>query len=127
LDIDKYPQYPSRYEVSNVLAVAATDPSDRLAPFSNWGKQFVHLGAPGVSILSTVPGNRLTFYNGTSMAAPYVSGCAALLKARMPGLKGTELKNMLVQAGDPVPGLDGRLSSGRRLNCGKAVDSLDAR
>ena len=121
LDIDQYPQYPSRFQVANVIAVAATDPSDRLAPFSNWGKQFVHLGAPGVSILSTLPGNKLTFYNGTSMAAPFVTGCAALIKARNPAMKGTELKAALMQSGDPVAGLDGRISSGRRLNCGKAV------
>lgn len=120
-DNDKFPQYPSSYQVPNVLAVAATAPEDQLAAFSNWGKKSVHLAAPGVSILSTVPGNRLTFFNGTSMASPHVTGCAALLKARTPSLAGTEVKAALLSAGDPVPGLDGRLSSGRRLNCGRAV------
>jgi len=126
LDIDQYPQYPSRFQVPNVIAVAASDPTDHLASFSNWGKQFVHLAAPGVAILSTVPDNKLTFYNGTSMAAPYVTGCAALLKGQKPSLKGAELKEALIQAGDLAPGLDGKLSSGRRLNCGKALAALRA-
>jgi len=123
LDMDQYPQYPAGFQEANVLAVAATDSSDRMAPFSNWGKQLVHLAAPGVSILSTVPGNKLTFYNGTSMAAPYAAGCAALLKAQNSSLRGPELKEALLSAGDPVAGLDGRVSSGRRLNCGNAVRS----
>ncbi len=121
LDIDQFPQYPSRFQVPNVLAVGASDPTDHLASFSNWGKQFVHLAAPGVSILSTLPGNKVTFYNGTSMAAPYVAGCAALLKAQRPASSGTELKAALMQSGDVVAGLDGRVNSGRRLNCGKAL------
>jgi subtilisin family serine protease len=124
LDSDPYPQYPSGFPGPNVLAIAATDPDDRLAVFSNWGLKTVHLGAPGVSILSTTPGNRLTFYNGTSMAAPFVSGCAALLKSQAPALKGAELKERLLQAGDPVAALDGRIMSGRRLNCGKAVGGM---
>jgi subtilisin family serine protease len=127
LEMDRYPQYPAGFQEANVLAIAATDSSDRLAPFSNWGKQSVHLAAPGVSILSTVPGNKLTFYNGTSMAAPYAAGCAALLKAQNASLGGAELKQALLTAGDPVEGLEGRVSSGRRLNCGKAVGRLEAR
>ena len=123
LDTDRNPQYPAGYPVPNMLSIAATDSNDRLAVFSNWGKQNVHLAAPGVSILSTIPGNRLTFFNGTSMAAPHVTGCAALLKARTPSLSGAELKAAILRSGDVVPSLDGRLSSGRRLNCGKAVRS----
>ena len=120
IDMDRYRQYPAGFQLSNVLAVAATDSNDHLAAFSNWGKG-LHLAAPGVSILSTVPGNRLAFFNGTSMAAPYVAGCAALLKARSPSLRGPELKEALVSSGDPVAALEGKLQSGRRLNCGKAL------
>jgi len=54
---DSSPHYPSSYAAPNVIAVAALDNRDNLAYFSNYGLTTVHLGAPGVSILSTTPGN----------------------------------------------------------------------
>lgn len=68
--------YPARY--SNVIAVAATDSSNTRAGFSNYGPE-VDLSAPGVSIYSTALGGYM-YRNGTSMAAPYVSGLAAILR-----------------------------------------------
>jgi subtilisin family serine protease len=52
---DATPFYPAGYEGPNVIAVAATDASDTLAVFSNFGRNTVQLGAPGVGIYSTVP------------------------------------------------------------------------
>jgi subtilisin family serine protease len=63
---DVNPFYPSNYEVPNVLAVAATDRNDAKASFSSYGLTSVDLGAPGVSTLSTVPGNDYGSKNGTS-------------------------------------------------------------
>ena len=51
--------------------MAATDEYDQLASFSNYGVQTVHIAAPGVSILSTLPGNSFGSLSGTSMACPY--------------------------------------------------------
>ena len=50
---DQTPSYPANYDLPNIIAVAATDSSDRLASFSNFGKSKVHVAAPGVSIFST--------------------------------------------------------------------------
>ncbi|MDH4239042.1 MAG: S8 family serine peptidase, partial [Phycisphaerae bacterium] len=61
VDNDSQPHYPSSYDVSNVIAVAATDDDDALASFSNYGAESVDVGAPGVSILSTVPTFRILF------------------------------------------------------------------
>ncbi|MFJ7078890.1 type VII secretion-associated serine protease mycosin [Streptomyces sp. NPDC098781] len=73
--------YPASYE--GVLAVAASDRNDERAFFSQAG-DFVDVAAPGVGMVSTVPKNGQCTADGTSFAAPYVAGVAALLKAKHP-------------------------------------------
>jgi thermitase len=72
------PRYPAAY--SNVIAVAATNQDDQRASFSNYGS-WVDVAAPGVGILSTVPGGYRSF-SGTSVAAPHVSALAGLLASQ---------------------------------------------
>jgi subtilisin family serine protease len=54
-DNDRNPSYPASYGLPNIIAVAATDENDNLASFSNYGRQSVHIAAPGTDILSTYP------------------------------------------------------------------------
>ena len=61
-----------------VIAVSATAQDDTKAPFSNYGAK-VELSAPGVAVMSTVPGGGYGLMSGTSQAAPHVSGVAALI------------------------------------------------
>jgi subtilisin family serine protease len=119
-DNDASPTYPSSYLVSNVVSVAATDHLDQLAYFSCYGKQSVHVSAPGVNILSTLPGG-YGWCSGTSMATPFVSGTAALLLSAYPGISVAELKNRLIWSGDILPELEGKTLTGRRLNAYKAL------
>jgi subtilisin family serine protease/PKD repeat protein len=129
-DNDAFPNYPSNYDVANVLAVAATDHLDAKASFSSYGAATVDLGAPGVNILSSVPssgaaccsdpsGYRLL--NGTSMATPHVSGAATLLLAQDPSRTAIGLKNLLMATADPIPALAGITVTGGRLNIANAV------
>lgn len=78
---DSKATYPASYE--GVLAVAASDRNNERAPFSQAG-EFIGVAAPGVDMVSTVPGGGHCSDNGTSFSAPYVAGVAALLKAKYP-------------------------------------------
>ena len=100
LNNDAVPFYPSSYYASNVVAVAATTRTDGRASFSNYGRRTVHLGAPGVDIASTYPGNLYAWGSGTSMATPFVTGVAALLKAYDPSLNWKAIKNRILAGGD---------------------------
>ncbi len=92
------PQYPAYY--TNCIAVAATDSSDRLASFSQFGS-WVDIAAPGASILSTYYRNRYATLSGTSMASPYVAGAAALVWSNSPWLTNQQLRSILQTNVDP--------------------------
>lgn len=119
-DNDKKAQYPANYKLPNVLTIAATDSADKLASFSCFGATTVHMAAPGVKILSTVPGNKYNSLSGTSMATPHVSGAAVLLKAAYPNMRAKELKAVLMESVEKLPNLEGKVQTGGRLNISKA-------
>ena len=73
-DNDRTATYPANYNVANVVSVAATDQSDQLTRFSNYGATKVHVAAPGFQIVSTANNGRYQSLSGTSMATPLVSG-----------------------------------------------------
>lgn len=118
---DSQPQvcYPAKYP--SVLAVSATDRSDRLASFSNHGAE-VSVSAPGEKITSLFPGGIAGTSSGTSFSAPHVSGTLALMLSANPGLSLSEaieiLKQTSVDLGDHGP--DSRFGAGL-INAGQAV------
>ncbi len=114
-DNDVVDNFPSDYPLANVVSVAATDRNDNLAWFSNFGKRTVHLGAPGVEVLSTVLGDEYEEMDGTSMATPFAAGLAGLIKAYDPSLTYIQVKNLLMAGGTPIDALNGKTISGRRI------------
>jgi len=121
---DVTPFYPASYDLPNIIAVAATDNKDNLASFSNYGKTSVDLGAPGVYILSTYLNGQYAYADGTSMAAPFVSGVAALIKSFKPEMSNLEIKNGTLASVDQISSLQSKTVTNGRLNASKALESM---
>ncbi|MBI2251712.1 MAG: S8 family peptidase [Armatimonadetes bacterium] len=94
--------YPAKY--SECIAVSASKEDDQFADFSNYGPE-VDLIAPGVNITSTYKGGIYAILSGTSMAAPHITGCAALKIFQNPGLTPQSVETTLKLSASPLPGL----------------------
>ncbi|MBI4288675.1 MAG: peptidase S8 [Chloroflexi bacterium] len=121
-DNSSSPVYPASYD--NVIAVAATDPNDVKAFFSNFG-DWVDVAAPGVDIFSTFPNHEnlmglrnYGYLTGTSMAAPHVAGTIALLFAMHPDWTNVQVKSHVLASTNPVVGFTSNLG---RVNAFEAV------
>lgn len=120
---DVQPSFPACYEVAGIISVAASDASDGLAGFSNWGPDSVDIAAPGVGVLSCLPNNSYGVASGTSMAAPHVSGSAALLLSYHPAITGAECFQRLTSNADHPARLSEKVRQGSRLNVYLALSS----
>jgi subtilisin family serine protease len=118
INIDSKPQYPASYPNDNIIAVAAIDKNGAKASWSNYGATSVDLGAPGVSVYSTLPNNSYGSYSGTSMATPHVTGAAALYASTHTGSTAAQIKKAILDAAaaTPTSSLAGKCVTGGRLN-----------
>jgi subtilisin family serine protease len=120
-------RYPCGYGRPNEICVAFTDNRDRLPASANYGDETVDLAAPGKNIYSTLPdasptdpGPNYGFLSGASMAAPQVSGTAALILATG-DRSATKLKSLILDHVDPLPSLAGKVRTGGRLDVCKSI------
>lgn len=123
---DVTPLYPASYsDLDNVVSVAATDSSDNLESWSDYGATNVDLAAPGSPIFSCWNGsdNDYEYDGGTSMACAHVTGACALLRAYYPGENHQQIIQQLLNGTDPEPSLAGKCRTGGRLDLFKALET----
>jgi hypothetical protein len=117
---DTIPRYPCSYNRPNMICAGASDQNDQLWSSSNYGFTTVQLAAPGVNIYSTLRQSNFGYISGGSMAAPQVSGTAALILSTgylsVPNLRAAILNNV-----DSLSSLQGLVATGGRLNVCNAV------
>lgn len=94
-DIEAVPHFPASFDLPNIISVAATDRSEKLALSSNWNSKGAGLAAPGTEILTTKPGGAYQTVSGTSAAAALVSGVAGLVRTLRPWLSPTYTRSAI--------------------------------
>ncbi len=121
-DNDNHPSYPANYDLDNVIAVASHNSRNQLAQTSNRGAHTVHVAAPGVGVMSTYKDGKYGYMSGTSMAAPHVSGVAALIASKYPDADNETIKTRIMHSVDSMPSIYAeQLISGGRLNAARAL------
>ncbi len=120
-NIDASPIYPASLPFDNVITVANLMFDGKLDESSNFGAGSVDIAAPGTFILGITPDNGYAFMSGTSMAAPMVTGTAAMLYTSRPELSLTDIKNVILASARKMDSLNGKVLSGGMLDANGAM------
>ena len=120
-DIDKSPVYPASLPYDNVITVGNLLFNGHLDESSNYGATSVDLAAPGTYILSTIPGDSYAYMSGTSMAAPMVTGAAALIYSARTDLSLQDIKTAILSTVHKLAPLKGKTATGGMLDVSAAI------
>ncbi len=123
IDLQNNKVYPPSYKTDNMISVANMTSSDELASDSNYGANTIHLAAPGTSIYSTLPNSNYGYMSGTSMAAPFVTGVAALIKSINPNFTTQFIKQTILNNVTTASWLDNKCITEGYLNAYNAVSA----
>lgn len=122
-DNDVFPVSPANAGLDNTMSVGASIDFQTIAPFSNYGRKTVDVLAPGVGIVSSVPGSRHMSLSGTSQAAPYVASIAAAIKDTNANLSPLEIKTIIIGTVDVKADLASKVKSSGIVNRERAVQA----
>ena len=120
-NIDAHPVYPASFPYDNIITVGNLLFNGHLDESSNYGQINVDLAAPGTYILRTVPADTYAYMTGTSMAAPMVTGAAALLYSGRPDLSLSDVRTALLSSVHKLAPLKGKTASGGMLDVAAAM------
>lgn len=120
-NIDEHPVYPASLPFNNVITVANLMFDGTLDESSNYGPVSVDIAAPGTFILGLTPENSYAFMSGTSMAAPMVTGVAAMLYTARPELSQQDIKNVILASAHKMDNLNGKVLCGGMLDAYGAI------
>lgn len=118
---DRTPCYPASYDLDNIISVANISYDGKLGSSSNYGANTVDLAAPGTYIISTTPGNGYGYMTGTSMAAPFVTGAAAMVLSYYDDITLKDVKTILLDSVKKLDSLEGLTVTGGMLDLGAAL------
>ncbi|MTK07743.1 MAG: S8 family serine peptidase [Hungatella sp.] len=118
---DVYPVYPASLPYDNIISVANILFDGTLSKDSNYGAASVDIAAPGTYILSTIPDNSYGYMSGTSMAAPMVTGVAAMLYSYRTDISLGDVKNIILSSSRKLDTLSGKIASGGLLDAYSAL------
>lgn len=114
------PLYPASFDSPNIISVANLKQNGFLEESSNYGKTSVDLAAPGTNIYSTLPNGKYGYKTGTSMAAPQVTGIAALLEGKYTSDSAVQIKSRILKNVHKLSALNGKMTTGGLLDAYKA-------
>lgn len=133
-NLETSPMYPASFPLDNIITVGSTGATDQPSSFSNYGVKSVDLAAPGETIWSTTPMTQTSamksqgivtqydYLDGTSMAAPFVTGALAAVWSSAPELTAVQLKDRILRTTDKISALSTKNVSGGRLNLRRAIN-----
>ena len=132
-NIDTKPMYPASYGYDNIISVANLQADGKLHISSNYSYNAVDIAAPGSRILSTIDSETFSsgyasgkmptpyaYMTGTSMAAPFVAGTAALLYSEFPGITLSQVRESILGGVKNLPLLAGKVVTGGMLSADRA-------
>lgn len=117
------PMFPASLRLPNLISVAYVDNNGKLANDSNYGLSTVDIAAPGKDIFSTIVGG-YGYSGGTSMAAPHITGLAAMMYAYQENVYPAQVKELIINTMMPLDSLTGKLIHPGIPDAAAAVRSL---
>lgn len=127
-NIDQVPVYPASYDLDNIISVANLQFDGTLHSSSNYGSKSVDIAAPGTYIYSTISNDSYTYMTGTSMAAPMVTGVAALVYSYYNGISTSGVKEIILKSASALSSLTGKVLTGGMVDAYAALNqTVEAR
>lgn len=118
---DQTPTYPAAYDLDNIISVANLQYDGTLHSSSNYGVESVDIAAPGTYIISTTPENTYSYMTGTSMAAPMVTGVAALVYSQSTDMSLSQVKSVILNSANELDSLENYVKTGGMLDAYAAL------